>query len=467
MPRQSSRRQFMQTTAATGVGFWVAAGLHAEESKSPNEKIRFACVGIGGKGESDSEDAGKSGDVVAICDVDDLKLNAAGKKFEGAKKYNDFRKMLDEMGSNIDAVTVSTPDHCHAVVAAMAMSLGKHCFCQKPLTHSIWEARRLGDIAREKKVATQMGNQGTSYDPLRRAAAIIQSGALGKVTEVHVWTNRPIWAQGGNRPETDEVPSYLHWEEWLGPAAYRPFGKGYHPFSWRGWWDFGTGALGDMACHTVNMPYMALALKDPTSVQARTSGHNRDSYPKWSTIDFQFPSNDKRPAVKMTWYDGGDAGEKPAKHLFEKADPTKSDCLVLGDKDVYAKEFKEGKHPFASGCLVVGEKGSLYAPGDYAERQIVLTNGINEPKVDWIHSPGHFEEWVRAIRGGEAAMSNFPNYAGGLTETILLGNLAVWVAPEAGQMGKKIEWNAKEMVATNAPEVAEVIRPKYRDGYHV
>lgn len=467
MPSKSSRRQFMQTTAATGVGFWVAAGLHAEESKSPNEKIRIACVGIDGKGASDSEDAGKHGDVVAICDVDDLKLNAASKKFEGAKKYNDFRKMFDEMGSSIDAVTVSTPDHCHAVIAAMAMSLGKHCFCQKPLTHSIWEARRLGDIAREKKVATQMGNQGTANDSLRRAAAIISSGALGNVTEVHVWTNRPIWPQGGNRPETAAVPAHLHWEEWLGPASYRPFGKGYHPFAWRGWWDFGTGALGDMACHTVNMPYMALALRDPVSVQARTSGHNRESYPKWSTIDFAFPANDKRPAVKMTWYDGGDAGEKPPKHLFEGANPSANGCLVLGDKQAYAKEFQDGRHPANSGCLVVGDKGKLYAPGDYAERQIVLTDGINEPKVEFIHSPGHFQEWIRAIRGGEAARSNFPDYAGPLTETILLGNLAVWAAPDAGQMGKKIEWNAKDLVATNAPEVAKVVKPDYRDGYHV
>lgn len=464
MPRRSNRRQFLHTTAAAGAGFWVAAGLQAQESKSPNEKIRFACVGIDGKGASDSEDAGKRGDVVAICDIDDRKLNGAAKKFEGAKKYNDFRKMLEEMGSSIDAVTVSTPDHCHAVVAAMAMDMGKHCFCQKPLTHSIWEARRLGDIARTKKVATQMGNQGTANDSLRRAAAIIQSGALGTVKEVHVWTNRPIWAQGVARPQPAEVPSPIHWEEWLGPAAYRPFGEGYHPFAWRGWWDFGTGALGDMACHTVNMPYMALDLRDPVSVQAKTSGHNRDSYPKWSIIGFDFPSNSKRPAVKFAWYDGG---QKPGKELFDGADPTQSGCLVLGDKDRYAKDYKEGKHAAVSGCLVIGEKGKLYAPGDYAENQIVLTGGIDEPKVEFEHSPGHFEEWVRAIKGGPQARSNFPEYAGSLTETILLGNLAVWAAPEADQPGKKIEWDAKNLVATNAPEVAEIVKPKYRDGYKV
>jgi predicted dehydrogenase len=377
--------------------------------------------------------------------------------------------MLEEMGSQIDAVTVSIPDHNHGVAAIRAMKMGKHCFCQKPLVQTVHEARIVRQLAKEKNLATQMGNQGSAENGLRRAVEVIQAGVIGTPRECHVWSNRPIWPQGIDRPPgEDPVPENLDWDVWLGPAKVRPFKKGvYHTFNWRGWFDFGTGALGDMACHTVNMPYMALSLKDPTSVQARSSGHNRDSYPKWSTIDFQFPSNDKRPAVKMTWYDGGDAGEKPAKHLFESADPTASGCLVLGDKDAYAKEFKEGKHPWVSGCLIVGEKGSLYSPGDYAERQIVLTNGVDEPKVDWVHSPGHFEEWVRAIRGGEAAKSNFAEYAGGLTETILLGNLAVWAAPEAGQMGKKIEWNAKDMVATNAPEVAEVIRPKYRDGYHV
>lgn len=440
MPRQSSRRQFLQTTAATGVGFWVAAGLQAEESKSPNERIRFACVGVGGKGSSDSSDAGNHGDVVAICDVDDNTLNGASQKFSKAKKYNDFRKMFDEMAGSIDAVTVSTPDHCHAVVAAMAMNLGKACFCQKPLTHSIYEARRLAEIAREKKVATQMGNQGTANDSLRKAAAVIQSGALGSVKEVHIWTNRPIWPQGGPRPDAVAVPAHVHWEEWLGPAPYRPFANGYHPFAWRGWWDFGTGALGDMACHTVNMPYMALDLRDPTSVQAETSGHNRDSYPKWSIIKFEFPKNEKRGALTMTWYDGG---KKPSKDLID------------------------GKDPSGSGALVIGDKGKLYAPGDYAENPLELLGGASEPKVEWVHSPGHFEEWVRAIKGGESARSNFADYSGGLTETILLGNLAVWAAPEAGSPGKKIEWDAKKLEATNAPEVAAIVRPKYRDGYTV
>jgi predicted dehydrogenase len=194
MPNQSNRRQFLQTTAAAGIGYWVAGGVQAKESKSANEKVRIACIGVDGKGQSDSRDALKNGEVVAICDVDETRLNRAGKKwFPKAKKFFDFRKLLEEMDKGIDAVTVSTPDHTHAPAALMAMRLGKHCFCQKPLTHTIYEARLMGQVAREKKVATQMGNQGTAESGLRRAAAVVRSGVLGKIKEVHVWTNRPIW----------------------------------------------------------------------------------------------------------------------------------------------------------------------------------------------------------------------------------------------------------------------------------
>jgi predicted dehydrogenase len=439
MPSKS-RRQFLQTTTAAGVGFWVAGGLRAEESKSPNERPRIACVGVGGKGSSDSEDAAKHGDVVAICDVDDVTLDAAGAaKFPKAKKFHDFRNMFDDMDDQIDAVTVSTPDHCHGVVAAMAMRLGKHCFCQKPMTHSLYEARTLGQIAREAKVATQMGNQGTANDSLRKAAALIQSGVLGNVKEVHVWTNRPIWDQGiKDRPAPKPVKEGLHWEEWIGPAPYRRYAPGYHTFSWRGFWDFGTGALGDMACHTLNMPFMALGLQDPISVQAKTSGHNRDMYPKKSLITYQFPSNEKRGAVTLTWYDGG---------------------------NLPSPDLLDGKTPDVSGALVIGDKGKLYAPGDYAEKTIELLGGISEPKVEWVHSPGHFEEWIRAMKGGEPARSNFPDYASPLTETVLLGNLAVWAAPEADAMGKLIQWDAKNLTATNAPEVASIVKPTFREGY--
>lgn len=436
MPNRTNRRQFLQTTAMTGVSFWVAGNLRAEESKSPNEKIRMAAIGIGGKGSSDSGDAGAAGEMVAICDVDEKRLEAAAKRFKGAKLYTDFRKMLEEMDKSIDAVTVSTPDHTHAPAALMAMRMGKHCFCQKPLTHTIYEARLLGQVAREKKVATQMGNQGTAMAGLRRGAGLLRAGVLGKVSEVHVWTNRPIWPQGGERAAPKAPPAHLKWDEWLGSAPERPYADGYHPFSWRGWWDFGTGALGDMACHTLNMPYMGLDLRDPISVQATTSGHNKDSYPKWSVITFEFAGNGNRPGLKFYWYDGG---KRPDKELLN------------------------GKNPSGSGCCVIGEKGKLYSPNDYGAEFELMGDVDKDMKVEYTQSPGHFKEWVNAIKGGPAAVSNFPDYASPLTETILLGNLAVWVA--ANGEGEKVEWDAKEMKVKNIPGLEQMIKPVYRGNY--
>ncbi len=437
MSHNASRRRFLQTAAVTGVGVWVAAGLRAEESKSPNEKIAMAAIGLGGKGSSDSSDAGAAGEMVAICDVDEGTLNNAGeKRFPGAKRYTDFRKMFDEMGKSIDAFTVSTPDHTHAASALMGMRMGKHCFCQKPLTHTIYEARLMAQTARDMKVATQMGNQGTAEPFLRKAAAVVRSGVLGPVKEVHVWTNRPVWPQGGKRPDPKPCPSHVHWNLWLGPAPVRPYANGYHTFAWRGYWDFGTGALGDMACHTVNMPYMALNLRDPVAVQAECSGHDGDGYPKWSTIAFDYPALGDRGPVKLFWYDGG---KRPDKEL-------------VGDKEMEA-----------SGCVVVGEKAKLYCPGDYCEKEIFLLGGPELPEVSFVESPGHFEEWIRAIKGGEPAMANFADYAGGLTETILLGNLAVWVA--ATGQGEKVEWDAQNLKSTNIEGLETIVKPLYRPGY--
>lgn len=441
MSNRTNRRRFLQASAATGVGFWVAGGVQAKASTSPNERIALACIGVGGKGSSDSRNAGEAGDIVAICDVDEKFLNIAGeKRFPKAKRYTDFRKLLDEMGSSIDAVTVSTPDHNHAPAALMAMRMGKHCFCQKPLTRSIYEARLMAQVAREQNVATQMGNQYTASSSLRRAAEVIKSGALGKINEVHVWTNRPVWPQGSDRGKSVPCPKHLDWNIWIGPAPMRPYANGYHRFAWRGWWDFGTGALGDMACHTVNLPYMALNLRDPVSVQADTSGHNGDYYPKWSIINFDFPELNGRPPVKFTWYDGG---KRPDQELFENETISKS------------------------GCLVVGEKGKLYAPGDYAgpddDGGPHLIGGTEMPEVKWVESPGHFDEWVRAIKGGEPAVSNFPDYAGGLTETNLLGNLAVWVA--ATGKGERVQWDAKNMKSNNVAGLETIIKPIYRPGY--
>jgi predicted dehydrogenase len=453
MSDRTHRRRFLQVTAATGLGAVFAgvdahAGHHKEvpsyfvsdrqpkESRSPNEKIAFASIGLGGKGSSDSVDAGTAGNMVAICDVDQGTLNAGKNRFSKAKAFTDFRKMLDDMGKSIDAVTVSTPDHMHAPAALMAMRMGKHCFCQKPLAHTIYEANLMAKVASEMKVATQMGNQGTAEPKLRRAAAIIQSGVLGNVSEVHIWCNRPVWAQGGNRPKAVKTPTTIDWNLWLGVAPTRPFGVGYHPFAWRGWWDFGTGALGDMACHSVNMPYMALKFRDPLSVQADCSGHNGDSYPKWSVITFEFPATNGRGPIKMVWYDGG---KRPSNDLID------------------------GKVMDSSGCVVIGDKGRLYSPGDYAEKEIYLLGGPQMPEVNPIVSPGHFAEWVHAIQGGEPATSNFPNYAGKLTEITLLGNLAIWVA--ATGKGEKLLWDAQNLRCTNIAGLETLIKPIYRPGY--
>jgi predicted dehydrogenase len=468
MSRRTSRRRFVQTTAALGVGYWALGGVAPRESRAANERIQFACIGVGGKGASDSADAGRLGDVVAICDIDDERLTAAAEKWPNAKKFYDFRKMFDELDKSIDAITVSTPDHCHAVAAATGMKLGKHAFVQKPMTRSLYEARFLGELATKNKLATQMGNQGTANNDLREAAAILKSGALGKIVEAHVWSNRPVWPQGLDRPsDTPPVPANVHWQEWIGPAETRPYHQAYHPFKWRGWWAFGTGALGDMACHTLNMPYMGLDLRDPVSVQATTSGHNMETYPSWSIIDFQFPERNGRAACKFVWYDGG---KRPETELFKKAEEV---ALSRQSDDRARRRFRDR---MVSGCFVVGEKGWLLAPGDYAGDGLYMPEP-ELPKVDYVRSPGHFEEWVRAIKGGEPAMSNFPGYAAGLTETVLLGNLAVWAAAgdqdpgkreelkSKGVLGKKIEWDAKNLTATNAPEVAHIVKPEYHNGY--
>ena len=423
MGKGTSRRQFLQASTTAAVGYWVAGGATARASKSPNERIAMASVGIEGKGGSDSNDAGKQGDMVAFCDVDSAKVARCAKKYPKAKRYTDFRKMLDEMQGSIDAVTVSTPDHTHAPASLMAMRLGKHCFCQKPLTRTIYEARLMGTVAREMKVATQMGNQGTASSSLRREAAWLRAGVLGEVTEVHVWTNRPIWPQGIPRPEPSTCPDALDWDLWLGAAPERPYAEGYHPFKWRGWWDFGTGALGDMACHNINMPFMGLDLRNPIWVEAETSGHNRDSFPSSSIVTLQFAATDSRGEVKLFWYEGG---------------------------KVPNAKLLEGEQAGKSGSLAIGTKGKLLNGR--------LLAGAEAVDVEYPESPGHFEEWVRAIRGGEPAMSNFPDYAGPLTETVLLGNLAIWT-------GQRVEWDAAKMVAKNVTGVETLIKPVYRDGY--
>jgi predicted dehydrogenase len=425
----------MKNTALTGVGVWLAGSSLPAQDKSPNSKIQFASVGVGGKGSSDSGDAGNSGDMVAICDIDDNTLGKAGERYGNAKKYNDFRKMLEEMGDKIDAVTVSTPDHTHAVAALAAMKLKKAVFCQKPLTHSVHEARLMRETAAKMGVATQMGNQGTANNALRSATRAVQTGMIGPVKEAHIWTNRPIWPQGIGRPaETPPCPQHVHWDLWLGPAKERPYHPAYHPFKWRGWWDFGTGALGDMACHTFNMPFMALKLGYPTSIVAETDEINPETFPKGSKITFEFPARGDLVPVKVVWYDGGN---KPAAELLQ------------------------GEKLSGSGAVLVGEKGSILSTDDYCGSYKVLGQpDFKQPEPE-VKSPGHFKEWVDAIKNpsGPKAMSNF-DYAGFLTEIILLGNVAM-------RVGKKIEWDGPNMKATNCPEAEQYVKKEYRKGWEL
>lgn len=452
MSRKQNRRDFIKTGAAVSAGFWAAGGVPVRASSSALEEVRFACIGIGGKGSSDSDDANTNGRVIAVCDIDATELEKAGRKFPEAKQFQDFREMLESVGNSIDAVTVSTPDHTHAVAAAMAMRMGKHCFCQKPLTHSIEEARLLGTLAREAGLVTQMGNQGTALSSLRLSAALIRHGVIGTVREVHVWTNRPVWPQsyGLKVKEVTPPPETVRWDLWLGPAKPRPFSPEIHPFKWRGFWEFGTGALGDMACHTLNMAYMALDLKNPVSVTANNEAHDNVMYPKSSTIEFEFPEYQGRPALKMFWYDGG---RMPPEGLL--ADLPKKDDRT-----------------FSSGALLVGENGKFYSPGDYGEEVNhtgVVVNGEFENQrniqrrlsVDYVRSPGHFVEFTNAIKGEGVPMSNFPDYAGPLTETILLGNLALW-------SGKKVEWDADRMVAREmSDDIARMVRHEYGNGFTI
>lgn len=427
-----SRRDFIKTSAVVGAGYFVASGVAAKESTAAVEKLNFACVGVGGKGGSDTEDAAKFGNVVAICDIDDNILTKASQLYPSAERFHDYRQMFDRLGSKIDAVTVSTPDHTHAPVTAMALKLRKHCFTQKPLTHSLSEARRLAELARETGVATQMGNQGTANPGLRKAAAMVRAGVIGTVKDIHIWTNRPIWPQAGDKPAGSAAPRFVHWDEWIGPAPFRRYAEVYHPFAWRGWWDFGTGALGDMACHMMNMPFMALDLRNPISIEAETTGHNKQSFPARSVIKYKFPANKTRPEVSMTWYDGG---KRPKRSLL--------DGEKLGE----------------AGILLIGEKGKLYSAGDYANNSILL-GGAKEIPAEFEMAPegGHFAEFVRAAKGGPPAKSNFADYAGALTETVLCGNLAVW------HQGK-IEWDAENLRAKGLPELDAIIERPYRPGY--
>jgi hypothetical protein len=457
-----TRRQFIRRSAvaagtATAFSFpFVGRVLGA------NDRINVACIGVGGKGDSDSSDAGAcGGNIVAICDVDANTLDKKGQQFPQAKRFRDYRKMLDEIGKDIDAVTVSTPDHHHGSAAIRAMRLGKHCFCQKPLTQTVSEARLMRALAAEKKLATQMGNQGSAEPGLRRAIEVVQAGVIGKPLELHVWSNRPVWPQGLDRPAgQDPVPAHLDWDLWLGPAAVRPYKKDvYHTFNWRGWFDFGTGALGDMACHTVNMPFRALKLGYPNVVECElASRFYPETFPKTSRIRFEFPEREGLPPLKFWWYDGNPDDE--LKPLRPPADLTREILQTMGTLP-------------HSGALIVGEKGKLFAPDDNGSRfllamkdQDLYVQGDKHEAVTAVpqsilRSPGHMQEWFRMMKDGTPAFSNF-DIAAYLTEIILLGCVALRVGE-----GQRMDWDGPNMKSTNLPQAARFVKRDNRKGWEL
>ena len=440
-----SRRFFLFSSAVMAAGCATGSGKVVGPRKiSANEKLNIAGVGVGGKGTSDVEGAYDDGNnnIVALCDVDFERAAKSFKRFPNATQYKDFRVMLDKEHKNIDAVTISTTDHMHAPIAIAAMQLGKHVYVQKPLTHDIYEARRLTEVARQYKVATQMGNQGHSGEGVRRLMEWIAAGAIGTVREAHIWTDRPIWPQGIPRPAgTMPVPETLDWDLWLGTAPKRPYHKAYAPFAWRGWWDFGCGALGDMGCHIMDPAYMALKLGYPTSVEAISEGNNEESCPRWSIITYQFPARGNLPPVKLVWYDGKKLPERPAAiPADEKLGDGDNGTLFIGDKGYLS-------------CGCYGGNPSLHPREKMSE--------FKRPEKTIPNSIGHYKEWLEACKGVEIPKGGFCgnfDYAGPFTEMVLLGNLAV-------RAGQKIEFDPKEMKVTNVPEANQYIRRTYRSGY--
>jgi predicted dehydrogenase len=434
----STRRQFTRSVVGSALGVFGMPGL--VRGRGASEKLNIALIGVGGRG-GDNLKSVSGENVVALCDVDENRLGEAAKDHSRAKTYQDFRRMFDELQGQIDAVVVSTPDHTHAVVSKAALDLGKHVYCEKPLTHSIHEARVLALAAARHKVATQMGNAGHSSEGTRQVVELIRAGAIGPVREVHAWTNRPIWPQGVDVPaDRPPVPKSLHWDLWLGPAPERAYHPAYHPFKWRGWWDFGTGALGDMGCHIIDAAFWALELHAPASIEAESPpvSPHPDTAPSWSIVRYNFPAQGSRPAVTLTWYDGG---KLPPPELFDGHAPAKD----------------------SSGSLFVGTKGRLVVQRDRGRSYRLLPEkdfaDYEAPRSTLPRSPGHHAEWIEACKTGKPTGTSF-DYAGPLTELVLLGNVAL-------RTGRRINWDAAGMKATSGSGSIDdlYIRRDYRKGW--
>jgi predicted dehydrogenase len=443
----NSRRKFLGNMAAATAGFtilpnYVIGGLG---HRSPNDKLNIAAVGVGGVGASNVMNSNTE-NIVALCDVDWKYAAATFKKYPKARVFSDFRVMMDEMGDQIDAVIVATPDHTHAIITAQAMKMGKHVYVQKPLTHSVYESRYLLNLSKEFNVATQMGNQGNSGEGIRQTCEWIWDGAIGEVTEVHVWTNRPIWPQGLERPrETPSTPPTTYWDNFIGPANWRPYHPSYTPWNWRAWWDFGTGALGDMGCHIIDPVFMAMKLGHPTSLQGSSSQVNTESAPIAETVEYNFPERGsvgkiKLPPLKMTWYDGGLLPPRP-KEL--------KDGQMMGDN--------------GGGALFIGTKGKLMT-GTYARNPILLSEELDNDyirpeqsmrRIENAMRGGHEQDWIRACKENPISRiqpsSNFA-YSAPLNEVVVMGNLAVRLQ----DLKRPLLWDGKNMRITNISDDDEI-----------
>jgi len=433
------RRQFLASTA-TAASFTIIPRhvLGTADTPSANNKLNVATVGPGGMGFNDIRSV-PTENVVAACDVDANRVAAVLKQFPQAKGYRDFRKML-ETEKSIDAVMVATPDHNHAVVTMMALKMGKHVFCQKPLTHSVQEAIEIGKAAKAAGVATQMGNQGQASEGARLVSEFIWAGAIGKVREIHGWSNRrpDISPRGIPRPkETPPVPPDLDWDLWLGPAPQRPYHPCYLPFRWRGWWDFGTGVLGDIGCHNLSAAFKALKLGWPESVEACSTHWNapdeikNETAPLASIVTFRFAAEGERPELLIRWYDGGMMPPIPKQ--------------VEGGKNIFVND----------GTLIVGDDGMLLGHRLLPESRM---QEVGKPPQVLPRSPGHYQEWIDACKGGKPAGSNFVDHAAHLAAVVLMGNIAI-------RTQEKLYWDAEKLQFKNSEAANRLLHPPYREGW--
>ena len=445
-PTPLSRRALLGQTAAMAASLTIVPRhvLGGAGQTPPSEKLNIAGIGIGGQGGSDI-DSVNSENIVALCDIDDAYAANTRKRYPKAKQYRDFRQMLDKEKS-IDAVVVGTPDHTHAVVSMWAIKMGKHVYCEKPLTRTVYEARALAEATREAGVATQMGNQGMAFEGNRLINEWIWDGAIGQVREVHAWSDRPthngqlFWAQGVDRPQDrPPVPETLDWDLWLGPAPNRPYHPAYHPFRWRGWWDFGSGGLGDMGIHNLAPVFSALKLDAPTGVCASSTLYNDETLPLASTVHYEFAARVDMAPVTLHWYDGGIIPARPPE-LDEDRELSREDGLIF-----------------------VGDKGKMYVEGwgGHSPRLIpeAKMKAYQRPPKTLPRSIGHHNEWIKACKEGTPTRSAFDTFAGPLTEAVLLGTVCV----RSG--GQRLLWDSAKLKVTNSDQANEYLHYKYREGW--